>query len=173
MKDFTQLRTSVLDVITRETPFGDRTVIKMPRAVMVIAFDTEGKVHFLQEYMAPQRAFNNTFAKGAIDARESPEAAARRELAEELGLTADRLERLLELKNQPSHSTAETVVFVAYGCTPHDQPAKGDEVKGSIHSVSMPWHDLFTKRKEIFSCARCLAATGELIAQNIHRKSDQ
>ena len=171
MIDVTELHTPVCDILKRKTPYGYRTVIQMPRAVMVVAFDNQENVHFLSEYMAPQWAYINTFAKGAIEPSESPENAARRELAEELGLGANTLEPLLKLKNQPSYSTAETFVFVARGCTPLAQPTLGDEPTGSIRHKSMPWHALFVERNNIFSCARSLAAIGELIAQNVHKMS--
>lgn len=165
--DEVQLKTPVMEVIKRKTAFGNRTVIDMPPAVMVIAIDEANNVHLLEEHMAPQNGFMATFAKGAIDAGEAPEAAARRELEEELGLRAGKMQLLLHLKNQPSHMTAETFVYVAQNCTQVENPAAGDEADGSIRHITVPLEALLNSRAAYFKCARCLAASGELRIQQL------
>ena len=139
-----------------------RTVIAMPDAVMVIAVDTANNVHFLEEYMAPQEGFQATFVKGAIDAGDTPEGAAKRELGEELSMQAAEVTLLLKLDDRPSHLTTQTHVFVARGCTPLQNASKGDEEKGTLRKKTMPLAEMVKSRKEIFTCARCLAAVGEL-----------
>ena len=139
-----------------------RTVIDMPDAVMIIAIDAAGNVHYLEEYMAPQEGYQATFVKGAIDQGDTPESAARRELGEELSMEAVEVDLLLKLDDRPSHLTTQTHVFVARGCTPLAGAPKGDEEKGTLRKKTMPFAEMVKSRKEIFTCARCLAALGEL-----------
>ena len=64
--DTVLMKTPTMNVIKRETIYGNRTVIDMPSEVMIIALDDDQNVHFLETYMAPQSGFEPTFAKGAI-----------------------------------------------------------------------------------------------------------
>ena len=161
--DTVLMHNQIVRVIKRETPYGDRTVINMQPAVMVVALDDDQNVHLLEEYMAPTEEFEPTFAKGAIELGETPPVAARRELEEELGLVADHIGLLLQVQNQPSHSTARTYIFLATGCRKTRNAAKGDEAAGSVRHVMKPLNELIGTRAEYFSCVRCRAAMAELI----------
>ena len=163
--DTVLMKNPIMQVVSRETPYGNRTVIDMPPAVMVVAIDDDQNVHFLEEYMAPRNGFKPTFAKGAIDPGESPGEAARRELEEELGLKSDHMELVLQVENQPSHSTARTYIFVAKRCHRLRNPVQGDETAGSIRHLTKPLEELAAMRASYFSCARCRAAMAELIVQ--------
>lgn len=139
-----------------------RTVIDMPDAVMVIAVDNENNVHFLEEYMAPQNGFMNTFVKGAIEQNATPVETAERELAQELALQAEKITLLLTVDDCPSHLTTRTHIFIATGCTSLPAITSGDEGKGTLRPKTLPLATIKAQRNTLFTCARCRVALAEL-----------
>lgn len=93
-----------------------RTYERLPdtghRAVMVVAVTDDDQVLLIREYMAGFHAYAWTLPKGAVDAGETVEAAADRELKEEAGHGARRLEVLKTLSVAPGHmGYSQTVVL--------------------------------------------------------------
>lgn len=94
-------------------------------AVMVLPID-DGDLLMVREYAAATERYELTLVKGLIDAGESPEAAALRELQEEIGFGARRLTALRTLYTSPSHMYSPLTVFVAthfyHSQLPGDEP---------------------------------------------------
>lgn len=107
----------------------ERTYERLPatghRAVMVVAVDETGEVLLIREYMAGFHAYQLTLPKGAADPGESLEEAADRELKEEAGFGARRIELLKELSVAPGHMGFTQTVALATGLYPARLP--GDE----------------------------------------------
>lgn len=107
----------------------ERTYERLPatghRAVMVVAVDDTGEVLLIREYMAGFHAYQLTLPKGAADPGESLEDAANRELQEEAGFGARRIELLKELSVAPGHMGFTQTVALATGLYPSSMP--GDE----------------------------------------------
>ena len=81
-------------------------------AVMVLPIEN-GELIMVREYAVGPERYELTCVKGLIDAGETPEQAARRELQEEIGLAAARLMPLRALYSSPSHMFGLMHVFVA------------------------------------------------------------
>ena len=161
----------IFSVLQRTSMFGGkkvtRTYIDMAPAVMVIAIDKANQVHLLREYMGPTDQLEDTFVKGRIDEGETPQQAAARELAEELGMTG-RLTPLMRVSNQPSHSTAITYVFVARDCELiQKHRPKGDEEAGTVQPNSVSYRVVTKYATTIFKCVRCIAAAQALRLQDL------
>ena len=93
-------------------------------AVMVLALH-EGSLMMIREYAVGTERYELTLPKGLIDEGETPEQAANRELQEEIGLGARRLEPLRMFYVNPSHMFGPMYAFVARDLYP--SVLKGDE----------------------------------------------
>ena len=74
-------------------------------AVMVLPI-TEEHLVMVREYAVGSEAYELGFVKGLIDPGESPEQAANRELKEEVGMGARRIERVRKVRLTPHYNTA-------------------------------------------------------------------
>jgi 8-oxo-dGTP pyrophosphatase MutT (NUDIX family) len=99
-----------------------RLVLEHPGAVVVLAVDADERVLVLHQYRHPaQRRFVELPA-GLLDAPgEDPEAAARRELAEETGYEAGTWLRLATTYSSPGISTEVMHLFLARDLSPVDR----------------------------------------------------
>ncbi|MGD0749619.1 MAG: NUDIX hydrolase [Acidimicrobiales bacterium] len=96
-------------------PF-DRFVIRHPGAVTVVPVHEDGTVSLVRQYRAAVDALVLEIPAGTRDkGDESPEATARRELAEEAGLEAAHWELLIGTWNTPGVSDQHTSIYLATG----------------------------------------------------------
>lgn len=95
------------------------------RAVMVVAITDDDRIVLIREYMAGFHEYQLTLPKGAADAGESLEEAADRELKEEAGFGARRIETLKELSVAPGHMGFTQTAMLAQGLYAERLP--GDE----------------------------------------------
>eukprot|EP00928_Gymnodinium_smaydae_P034399 TRINITY_DN24389_c0_g1_i1.p1 TRINITY_DN24389_c0_g1~~TRINITY_DN24389_c0_g1_i1.p1 ORF type:complete len:242 (-),score=66.09 TRINITY_DN24389_c0_g1_i1:64-789(-) len=95
-----------------------REVVVKDDFVMVVPLAEDGKVVCVQQYRHPFREQAISFPAGRVDAGESPDAAARRELEEEAGLRAGRLVKIAELREVPEFARSTGHLFFAEQLTP-------------------------------------------------------
>ena len=100
------------------------TPARLP-AVMVLAVDGDDNLLMVREYAVGSERYELGCVKGLIDAGETPEQAALRELQEEIGMGARRLEPLRMFYVNPSHMFGPMYAFVARDLYP--SVLKGDE----------------------------------------------
>lgn len=110
----------------------ERDVVRSPGAVAVVPllFDTEGHPSVvLVEQFRPVLGRNvMEIPAGMRDiADEPPERTAHRELAEEAGLAAGRMEHLLDMFPSPGMTDSVTSIYLAADCTAVDQDLQGLE----------------------------------------------
>ncbi len=103
-------------------------------SIAVVPVDGAGDVYLVEEYCGATDERALSLPKGMIDAGESAEAAALREMREEIGMAGD-LKKLSEMTVSPGYLTQKTAVFLATGLRP--DPLPGDE-EGRIEVVKMP-----------------------------------
>lgn len=127
---------------TFEGPDGStftRDIVRHPGAVAVVPLHDDGTVTLVRQYRAPIDALLLEIPAGIRDVDgEPPEETARRELAEEAGLAAERIEHLVTFHNAPGMSDEVIDVFVATGLTECDPSAQGVEEE----SMSIERHGL-------------------------------
>ena len=100
-----------------------REVVHHPGAVAVVALDDDDNVVLLRQYRHPVGQHLWELPAGLRDADgEPPLETAKRELAEEVQLAADRWSLLLSVNNSPGFSDELVHVFLAEGLTAADRP---------------------------------------------------
>lgn len=105
-----------------------RDVVRHPGAVSVVPLHDDGTVVLVRQYRAPLDAMLLEIPAGKRDVAEEPlEETARRELAEEVGLSAQDLEHLVTFHNSVGFCDEESHVFLATGLTATDQDRQGIE----------------------------------------------
>lgn len=116
---------------TYEGPDGDtftRDIIRHRGAVAVLPLHDDGTVTLVRQYRAPIDDLLLEIPAGIRDVDDEPrEETARRELAEEVGLAADRIEHLIAFHNAPGLSDEVVDVFLATGLHEVDASAQGVE----------------------------------------------
>lgn len=125
-------------------------------AVAVVPLIDDGTVLLVREYAAGVHRYELGLVKGRIDAGESPAQAADRELKEEAGYGARRIDVLRSLTLAPTYMSHQTHLVVARDLYPERLP--GDEPE-DLEVV--PWkldalHELVMR--EDFSEGRSIAA---------------
>jgi ADP-ribose pyrophosphatase len=94
----------------------ERDIVRHPGAVAVVPLHDDGTVTLVRQYRAAIDGELLEIPAGKRDVQdEPPEITARRELAEEVGLEADRLELLSEFYNSPGFADERAFVFLGTG----------------------------------------------------------
>lgn len=123
----------IIDLVTGtfEAPDGsrfERDIVRHPGAVSVVPLHDDGTVTMVRQYRA---ALDDTLLElpaGKRDlADEPPEATARRELIEEVGLDAGRLELLGRFVNSPGFCDELSWVYLARDLEPVPRDVQGIE----------------------------------------------
>jgi ADP-ribose diphosphatase len=151
----------VVEDVDLEFGNGERRLFHRVRAqgagaVVVVPMLDEETVLLVREYAAGVHRYELGLVKGRIDAGESPEQAANRELKEEAGYGARTLRRLRSLSQAPLYMSHQTHLVLAQDLYPERLP--GDEPE---ELEVVPWrldalHQLILR--EEFSEGRSIAA---------------
>lgn len=100
--------------------------VRMPDYVLVFAEMRDGSVPLLRQYRHGPRRVCLTFPGGTIDGDEAPLDAAKRELLEELGATADAWHSLGSYVTNANQGCNTAHLFRATGCEVVRPPDSGD-----------------------------------------------
>ena len=116
---------------TFEDPDGDeftRDIVRHPGAVSVVPLLEDGQVVLVRQYRAAcdRELLEIPAGKRDVDG-ESPVQTAQRELGEEVGYRADRMDELACFYNSPGFSDEYSHVFLARDLSPTDRATQGVE----------------------------------------------
>lgn len=135
-------------------------------AVMIVAMPDDRHVLLVEEYCAGTDRYQRSLPKGLIEPDEDVLQAANRELKEEAGFGARRLELLTELSLSPSYMSQRIKVVLARDLYPESLP--GDEPE-PMRVDSVDINDLYgLSQQPDFDEGRALAAlylARDLLAQ--------
>lgn len=117
------------DFTVRQITVDGRTehVLTHPGSVVVLALDEWGRVPLVRQYRAATGGELLELPAGTRRPDESPEACARRELAEETGYTAQTWRQLGEFYVAPGYSGELMTLFLATDLTPGQAQPEADE----------------------------------------------
>ena len=118
---------------------GDKTYVRevvhhRGSAVILPAFD-DGTIALVRQYRHPTVKYLLELPAGGLDDHERPEEAAARELEEELGLVAGKMEKLGEFFVSPGFCAEKMWLYLATDLTETAQRPEDDEV---IEVVRLP-----------------------------------
>jgi ADP-ribose pyrophosphatase len=102
-------------------------IVRHPRSVVLIPVPGPGSVILVRQYRLPVNQWLWELPAGSVDEGEEPEAAARRECHEEIGLVPAALMRLGSFYPTPGYCDEEMVFFKASSLETPDAPAQPDE----------------------------------------------
>ena len=145
-------RGRVFDVTVDTIREGDKTyqreVVHHPGSAVIVPVFADGTTTLVHQYRHPTVRFLLEAPAGSLRRGEAPEEGAARELEEELGLVAGRLEKLSEFFVSPGFCEEKMWVFLATDLTETRQQLDDDEV---IELVRIP-----------FAQALSMITTGEI-----------
>ncbi len=101
-----------------------REVVEHAEVVAIVPVDHRGDVLMVRQYRLPARDVLLEIPAGGVDPGEDVEAAAQRELREETGHRAERLEKIAGFYVSPGYVTEFIHVFLATGLS--EDPEEGD-----------------------------------------------
>lgn len=104
-----------------------REVVEHADVVAIVPLDRQGNVVMVRQYRLPAGATLLEVPAGGVDEGEEIEAAAQRELQEETGYRAEKLERLGGLFVSPGYCTEFVHLFLASGLIEDALEADADE----------------------------------------------
>ena len=102
-------------------------IIELGGGVAVLPMEEDGRVLLAREFKYAQEAYTTEVFCGAIDAGETPLAAARRELAEESGIAASEWIAMGQVQPYTTIIKSRGHLFIARGLSRHPNPPKGDD----------------------------------------------
>lgn len=104
-----------------------REVVEHPGAVAILPLLDDGRVILERQWRQPVGEVLWEMPAGTLTPGETPEACARRELAEEIGFAPEKLERLASVYLAPGYSSEIIHLFVARGLRPVEGHTDADE----------------------------------------------
>lgn len=139
--------------LTRDTiREGDKTyereVVHHPGSAVIIPIFADGTIALVRQYRHPALRYLLEAPAGTLERGEAPEEGAARELEEELGFVAARLEKLTEFFVSPGFCEEKMWVYLATDLTETQQRLEDDEI---VEVVRIP-----------FSQALSMITTGEI-----------
>lgn len=105
-----------------------REIVEHPGAIALVALDDAGRVLLVKQYRHAVRAVTLEIPAGILEPGEEPAAAAQRELREETGYRAERLDHLGGIHTAPGFSTEYIHFFLATRLVPDRLAMDDDEV---------------------------------------------
>ena len=130
---------NLIDVTVERWGEHEREIVEHPGAVAIVAIDVEDRVVLVSQLREPARKKLLELPAGTLDDGEEPLASAKRELAEETGLSGGDWQRGPSFWTTPGFCRELMHVFFAEGVQEGEQALEADE---SIELVRIPVAEL-------------------------------
>jgi 8-oxo-dGTP pyrophosphatase MutT (NUDIX family) len=122
---------------------GTYSVIRIRRlAVGVLPIEADGRVHLVGQWRFPLGRYSWEMPEGGGEPGEAAETCAMRELAEETGLRARELRKVLEMDMSNSLTDERCVIFLGLGLTPGEASPEPTEV---LRRRTAPFADVLAR----------------------------
>ena len=128
---------------------ADFEIIKHPGAVLIVPFISKDEIILLRQFRAVLDIYMYELPAGTLKKDESHLSCAKREIIEETGFAARRLEKLGVIFPVPGYSTERIVIYKATGLHKQNCQAEADEIIESFTVTKSQVRGLFKKGKII------------------------
>jgi ADP-ribose pyrophosphatase len=122
----------IIDVAIYTVREGDvtykREVVHHPGGAGAVAVFDDGTIALVRQYRQPPVRYVLEIPAGRLEPPERPEECAARELEEEIGVRAGRMEKLSEFFSTPGFCAEKLWVYLATDLTATQQNLEGDEL---------------------------------------------
>jgi ADP-ribose pyrophosphatase len=115
----------------------EREIIGHNGSAVIVPVFEDKTVALVRQYRHPAEKYLLEIPAGSLEKGENPETGAVRELEEEIGVTAEKIEKLTEFYVSPGFLAEKMFVFLATGLTEVGQKLEEDEIL-SIERLSFP-----------------------------------
>jgi ADP-ribose pyrophosphatase len=137
-----------VDTVSEGEKTYAREVVHHPGSAVIVPVFDDGTIALVRQYRHPAVRYLLEAPAGTLRRGEAPEAGAKRELEEELGVVSGRLEKLSEFFVSPGFCEEKMWVYLATELTETEQQLDDDEI---LTVVRIP-----------FSQALSMITTGEI-----------
>ena len=137
-----------VDTIREGESTYEREVVHHPGSAVIVPVFNDGTIGLVRQYRHPAVRYLIEVPAGTLNRGEVPEEGAARELEEELGVVAGRLEKLSEFFVSPGFCEEKMWIYLAMELTNTKQRLEEDEI---VEIVRLP-----------FSQALAMITTGEI-----------
>jgi len=126
----------VVDTVREGDVTYKREVVRHDGGAGIVAYFDDGTVALVRQYRHPAVRYVLELPAGKLEAGERPEESAARELEEELGVVAGRMEQLSEFYTTPGFCAEKLWVFLATDLRETQQSHETDEI---LEVVRLPF----------------------------------
>jgi ADP-ribose pyrophosphatase len=116
-----------IDTIREEGKTHDREIVVHSGSVVILPVFDDGTVALVKQYRHAVGKELLELAAGGIEENEDPKDGAERELEEEIGVKAEKIELLCSVYVSPGFLTEKMSIYLATGLTDVGQKLEGDE----------------------------------------------
>jgi ADP-ribose pyrophosphatase len=116
-----------IDTIRENGKTHDRDVVVHPGSAVILPVFDDGTVALVRQYRHAIGKELLELAAGSLEQGEDPETGAIRELEEEIGVRAEKIELLCSVYVSPGFLTEKMSIYLATGLTDVGQKLEGDE----------------------------------------------
>lgn len=117
-----------IDTIREGDAEYEREIISHRGSSVIVPLFDDGSVVMVRQYRHAAKEILLEVPAGSLDEGETPMEGAARELEEEIGYTADKLEQIAEFYVSPGFLDEKMFVFLATGLTKTEQRLEIDEI---------------------------------------------
>lgn len=176
-KSLYQGRIFSLESVEARLPDGktrDFDLVRHPGAVTILPLDEQGRIWFVHQYRLGADRVLLELPAGLTAPGEEPAACAAREVREEIGMAARKIERMGGFFLAPGYSSEYLHIFIARDLYPDRLPADDDEF---IHTEAIPAQQAYAMAKagkieDGKTLATLLLAETHLAYWIFHRRKD-
>jgi len=147
----------------------EREIVEHPGAVVIVAVDTDGHVALVRQLREATRRELLELPAGTLEPGEDPLATARRELAEETGLTGGEWREVTRFWTAPGFCRELMTLFFAEGVEPGEATPEADE---ELEVVRWPVAEIEDRLGEVED-AKTLAGLVLFLRRYLRERSGQ
>ncbi|MCJ8006739.1 NUDIX hydrolase [Lederbergia wuyishanensis] len=154
------VRLLVDDVLLPDGNMAKREIVKHPGAVAIIAINDENKVIMVEQYRKPLERSLLEIPAGKLEYGEEPLVTAERELEEETGYAAGKMEHLISFYTSPGFADELIHLYIATDLTKIDNPKIGDEDEFvELHEITLEEAIHYVEEKRIYDAKTVYAVS--------------